>query len=417
VLAAVAKRGFLTLLDQGLSSLSNVGVFLVASRVLDPVELGQFSVVYIIFVLTLTAARGLISEPLLMILRGKKQSTELRGASGASISLGLVVSVVLVIVGLSMRSPMGGALLALALPLPLLLLQDVLRFASLATRVPIQAVISDATWLILAAGFLALIWLGPVDATAASCMLAWGIAGGIAAITTSLAFRCLPAVGAALGWIKRHRELSLPYVAEYSLGAAATQGALLSIALFVGLAALGETRAVLAAMGPAYVAYQGINSFAIAEIASGAVRVSHRTLAMLQTALGSIGLLLGLVLLVLPGTGRLLLGDIWGDVSDLVPALTLFVAGEGAIAGARASLRSRRYARDCLRARLLTAPVVLLVTGVCAAAGGQLAAVWGLAIATTTSGVVWTLVAHRRADGLLAPGPFAPQDVTTGVSA
>ena len=165
------------MVDQGVSGLSNVVVSVFVARSLSESEFGAFSVAAIVAMLTMGVSRALIGEPLLS--RFSAVAAEVRARLvpdmlGAALVVSVVVAAVVAVVGAVLGGQAGTALLALALVLPLIVVQDTWRYAFIVDR-PAAALGVDVVWL---AGVCVALPLAPGGAEAAWYVVAWGLAGG-----------------------------------------------------------------------------------------------------------------------------------------------------------------------------------------------------------------------------------------------
>ena len=132
----------------GATSLTGFAVNAAVSRRVDSADFGRFSVVYLVLYFSMASLRALFGEPLLLVARRSDEETQSLhrwavGSSSVSASaLGLAVGVVLVSI---LRSPW---LFAACAVLPLLVVQDALRFVAFALARPHIAAASDVAVLV-----------------------------------------------------------------------------------------------------------------------------------------------------------------------------------------------------------------------------------------------------------------------------
>src|SRR4051794_25468069 len=138
--------------DQGVSSLSNFAVNIYIARLLGAEQYGTFSIVFVTYAFALNACRGLVSDPLMIRFSHVEHPTWRRvtaDSSGAAVAIGLALGGCLLVAAGLLRGTLGLGLLALALSLPGLLLQDSWRFAFFAAGRGFQAFLNDAIWLVV----------------------------------------------------------------------------------------------------------------------------------------------------------------------------------------------------------------------------------------------------------------------------
>jgi len=205
----------------------------------------------------------------------------------------------------------------------------------------------------------------------------------------------VPSLAGARGFLARHRDLGVRFGADALLQSGVVQVATLCLGAIVGTAAVGALRGGQTLFGPFWVAYIGLMSAAIPE---GSRLLARRpqslepALRAFSAALAGLALACGATLAAIPDRwGTALLGDTWPGAHALVPALTVLTFASAVSAGALVGLRVQSAAREGLRLRLVTGPVLLGAAAVGGALGGVEAGVWGLAAAQclTASGAWW----------------------------
>ena len=161
-----------------------------------------------------------------------------------------------------------------------------------------------------------------------------------------------------------------------------------------GLAAVGHVRASEMLMGPFFVLLMGISQVAVPE----ASRVLQRDPARLPRFCFVIGgaqaagaIAWGVLLLtVFPlGPGPALLKDLWSPTAQLIPAITLTVAGASFVTAATAGLRAMGVSKRSLRAQLIGSALYLVGGTAGAVLGGAVGTSWGVTVAVGVSALVW----------------------------
>jgi hypothetical protein len=84
-----------------------------------------------------------------------------------------------------------------------------------------------------------------------------------------------------------------------------------------------------------------------------------------------------------------LLKDLWQPTEQLIPAITLTVAGASFVTAATAGLRAMGVSRRSLRAQLIGSSLYLVGGAAGAVLGGALGTSWGVTAAVSASAVVW----------------------------
>jgi O-antigen/teichoic acid export membrane protein len=410
--------------DQGVSSLSNFLLGVIAARTLGAEGFGAFSLVYLTSAFVLSATRGVATDPLLVRFSGPMDGrwrAATAAATATAATSGVAAGLLIALLAPVLPTSLEGGFWALALTLPGLLLQDSCRFAFFSAGRPSGAVLNDAVW-----GGLLLLALGALvisdQASVPSVVLAFGTTATLAGVLGLIQLRMAPRWRATRTWLAEQRSLGGRYLVENLSIGAARQVRFFALGAVAGLAAVGDTRAAEILMGPFLVILMGASQVAVPE-ASHVLRESPRRLLRFCTALGAVlataSALWGTsILLLLPtGVGDLALGELWVAASDLVPIVMIGMVFGGFEIAAAAGVRALGAAPRSLFAQLVNA--VLYVTGgtVGALVDGARGSCWGVAVATALGTAVWW-VQLRRGIAEFAPSMSEPSTASnqpTGV--
>jgi O-antigen/teichoic acid export membrane protein len=404
--------------DQAVSSLTNFAIGIVVARSLGLEAFGIFSLAWVTYAVILNLSRGLATDPLMVRFSGVPSMSwraAVRRSSGTALFIGIVLGGLSILAGLLLHGALGPALIALGIVLPALLVQDSWRYAFFAAGQGRQAFVNDIVWAVgLAPAFLLVHGHDSVSAF----VMAWGVAGGIAAAFGCMQARVIPRPSRTWQWLKQQRDLGPRYMIENLCVSSSGQVRMYGLGAIAGLAAVGAVRGAVLLLGPFLAVLMGLALVAVPE----AVRMLHRSsrrlflfCLLLGVGQAAAALCWGLVLLfVLPAAGGLfILGDVWGPASALILPVTLEVMGAGLSTGAAAGLRALGAARRSLRAQLFTS--VTYMTGGLAGAvqAGALGSAWGAAIAVLVSTSVWWSQLRLGLRDHASPLPPAPRDEQT----
>ncbi|MFB7263851.1 hypothetical protein ACFCXH_17090 [Streptomyces nojiriensis] len=381
-LAAVAS-----VLDQAASSATNILVLVLAARLSSASGFADFSMVYVTFSVLLGLNMAYVGQSLVLV-KGERLGGECRSALGFTAAASAVVGALLLVVGLALAGAAGTAFLALGLVLPLVLLQDGLRYCFSALRAPQRALAADALRLVCVVAALA---LQPEGASAGRLVLAWGLSA-------------LPALGAGLWLLRpyvrgvrgdlrpylRRGHLGQRFVVEFAVGNGSSQLAVLGLGVFATPLAVGALRGSTTLFGPLNVLFNSANAFGPPVLGRlGGKRATVRATAALGLVLAAVGAGWATALYLLPDRlGRQLLGDTWAGASALLPATGAQYAVMGL--GTCALLTLRVLAPKAT----LSLQVVFSLLSVGLLLGGY--AVWGVA------GAAWGLAAGSALKALAA---------------
>ncbi len=384
-LAAVAS-----VLDQAASSATNILVLVLAARLSSAAGFADFSMVYVTFSVLLGLNMAYVGQSL-VLEKGERLGAECRSALGFTAAASTAVGGLLLVVGLALAGATGTAFLALGLVLPLVLLQDGLRYCFSALRAPERALAADALRLVCVVAALA---VQPEGVSAGRLVLAWGLSA-------------LPALGLGLWLLRpyvrgvrvglaglrpylRRGHLGQRFVVEFAVGNGSSQLAVLGLGVFATPLAVGALRGATTLFGPLNVLFNSANAFGPPVLGPlGGKRATVRATAALGLVLAAVGAGWATALYLLPDRlGRELLGDTWAGAAALLPATGAQYAVMGL--GTCALLTLRVLAPKAT----LSLQVVFSLLSVGLLLGGY--AVWGVA------GAAWGLAAGSALKALAA---------------
>lgn len=394
-LAAVAS-----VLDQAASSATNILVLVLAARLSSAAGFADFSMVYVTFTVLLGLNMAYVGQTLVLEKEdpgSARLATACRSGLAFTGAASAAVGAVLALVGLLLPGAAGRAFLALGLVLPLVLLQDGLRYCFSALRAPQRALAADA--LRLACVVTALL-LQPEGAPAWRLVLVWGVSA-LPALALGL-WLLRPSVrgGAAdLRPYLRRGYLGQRFAVEFAVGNGSSQLAVLGLGVFATPLAVGALRGATTLFGPLNVLFNSANSFGppVVGRASGKRGVVRLT-ALMGGALAVTGAAWGAVLYALPErAGRELLGDTWQAAAALLPATGAQYAVMGLGTCALLTLRVLNpKATLSLQVVFSLLSVGLLLGGY--ALWGVAGAAWGLALGSASKAAAgWLRVARLPA--------------------
>ncbi|WP_327304454.1 hypothetical protein OG730_13395 [Streptomyces sp. NBC_01298] len=393
-LAAVAS-----VLDQAASSATNILVLVLAARLSSAAGFADFSMVYVTFTVLLGLNMAYVGQPLVLEKDPSLLATACRSGLAFTGAASAAVGAVLALLGLLLPGATGWAFLALGLVLPLVLLQDGLRYCFSALRAPGRALAADALRL---ACVVSALLLQPEGAPAGRLVLVWGVSA-LPALALGL-WLLRPSVRGAAGATDlrpylRRGYLGQRFVVEFAVGNGSSQLAVLGLGVFATPLAVGALRGATTLFGPLNVLFNSANSFGppVVGRASGKRGVVRLT-ALMGGALAVTGAAWGAVLYALPErAGRALLGDTWRAAAALLPATGAQYAVMGLGTCALLTLRVLNpKATLSLQVVFSLLSVGLLLGGY--AVWGVAGAAWGLALGSASKAAAgWLRVARLPA--------------------
>jgi O-antigen/teichoic acid export membrane protein len=390
--------------DQSISSLTNFALGILIARAVTTAEFGAFGIAFSTYLIALGISRAVAAEPLVIrysVGPSDRWARGSRAATGTALLLASVFALLCLAAGLLAQGPLRGALIALAICLPGLILQDIWRYAFFAAGRGSRAFINDVCWMSIM--FPAILLFVGLDLNSAGWMiLAWGGAGTAAALIGCFQARLLPRPQAARGWLHEHKDIAGRYVGEFMASGGAAQLTTYGVGAIAGLAATGTLRAGALLMGPLNVLFMGIRLSAIPEgvrlLKESVGRLRQRSLG-LSSALGAGALIWVMVIVFAPdAAGRAILRDNWEPAQRVVLQLGLGMVGSGLVAGASVGLRALAAARRSFRASLAETAVNVVFILLGAAVSGAVGAAWGIAGAGVFGVVVWWVYYSKALD-------------------
>lgn len=370
----------LHLADQVLSSGSNFLAVVVVARLATPGQFGIFS----IFLVTYFVASGFnraVPHAIAMTLAWDDERSRSGYFFVPALTLGLAASVVL----LAAFAVIGRSWLALPLLLLPLVLQDAVRMHAFAVHMPLVALLSDGTWLLVeAVGF-------GIVTTALSAALVWGV-GGLCALVVTRPWRIrirvqrrpvrADAVSAGLEWATLAGlgfltpVLATPFIKV------------------VGVGALQGTNVL---RGPIILLLQGLLVHRMAGPPITPQTCVREAARLSRTTLSATFVCVPPLLLLRELYGPRLLGSTWPQVEPLVvPTLLTMVVGSVAFGPATVARKMGCFALSAkLQGALAPLFVALPVAG--AAAAGTRGFVYATAASYALFSATWWIVLPKVA--------------------
>ncbi|WP_332871919.1 hypothetical protein [Streptomyces triticisoli] len=401
-----SAAAFASVLDQAASSLTNIAVLVIAARVSTVHGFAAFSMVYLAFTVLLGLNTAYVGQAV-VLTRGDTAATGAACRSAVSFTAlaATAVGALLATAGAVTTAVTGGwagpggAFLALGLVLPLVLVQDGLRYAFSTLRRPGLALAADSLRLVCVVPALL---LQPRHTAPGLLVAVWGLSAVPALL---LGLRLLwPYVRSArtdLSPYVRRGHLGQRFVVEFAVGNASSQLAVLGLGLFAAPLAVGALRGATTLFGPLNVLFNSVNAFGPPLLGRlGGRRATARAAAGVGLVLCAVGLAWGLVLHALPdGVGRQLLGATWQSASVLLPASGAQYAVMGLGTCALVTLRVLSPRATLPVQVVFSLLSVVLMLGGYLLSGSALGAAWGLAAGSALKAVAaWTRVVRLRAE-------------------
>jgi O-antigen/teichoic acid export membrane protein len=382
------RRLSIVTIDQIVSSVSNIGALIWVAHALEPGDFGRFGLIVMVYTVAVVTSRSLISTT--AVVHPEEADNHVRRILASAMMTGLVGGALCGVAGLLLsvgNSTFVGPLLALAIPLPLMVVQDVGRYLAIARREPGRALVLDSLWVVLMVGtFVALAVLD--GSTLTWLVLAWAGAGGIAGLWV-FAQHGAPARG-GFEWLREHWGFSWRSLVSgvTSSGIVLLMSALM--ALFSSVLAVAAFRAATLLSAPSTAIQLAVSTSAAADIARESEHaVWHHVRRAITITLG-VGVLNLIILVFLPDwVGQAFLGETWFVVEPLMLPVALKVLLMAGQSGLRAALIGQRRITTTMVTDIVTMVLILI----CMVAGAAIAdvegAMWAMVPAMVLSTACW----------------------------
>ncbi|MFE6764889.1 hypothetical protein [Streptomyces sp. NPDC057689] len=383
--------------DQGVAALTNILVLVAAARLSTVAGFARFSAAYLVFTVLLGVSGAYTGQPL-VLRRGGGEDT--RGACRTAACFTLVAATVLggllAVVCALLPGSTARALTALGLVLPVVLGQDIARYAFATLHAQHLALAADALRLVCVMGALA---VQPHGAPAARLVAVWGLSALPALLLSAAALhRRTAGAPVALRPLLAKGHLGRRFVVEFGVGNATSQLSVLGLGAVGNPLVVGALRGATTLFGPLNVLFTSATGFGpplLGRLATDRLRV--RATAALAAVLALTAASWATVLALLPGSvGRRLLGDTWPTAAALLPATGSQYA---AMAAGTCGLLALRLLDP---RTTLSIQVVFSLASVAFLAGGYVVggvpgAAWGLFLGSLCkAAATWIRVARLR---------------------
>ncbi|WP_426565253.1 hypothetical protein ACPPVT_02800 [Angustibacter sp. McL0619] len=385
------------LLDQILSSASNVLVVFAVARVSGIDEFGLISLLIVVLTTAVAIGRGTLGTPLL--LSGHEAADEQQRHAGYALSVALASGVGVALVVLLVGGSVGRPLVAipLAVAAPLVLAQDTLRFAAFGRGDQVQAVWSDGLWAAISLVALAVTWFWRDLLSPAQVLWAW-VSGALLALSVLLWRHGVRPRIAGLGtWWTTSAAHRVRYGLEAGIGATSALVVVLIASQLIDAGSVAALRGAGTLMGPLSILFSAIPLVVVPEaVRHGDPRRTWRLLWRAATLMSAAALTFGLASLLVPAAwGELLLGDSWSVVAPLLPFTGWEYAALAWVSVCYTALRAEQRSQALLSLRVVHASTSILLAAAAAATGGTARAV-SIALAVTASVVAVAAVGSVR---------------------
>jgi hypothetical protein len=387
------------LLDQGVSSLSNILALVLVARTLSEDEFGNFALSFTMLTVVLGLSRSYFGTRLSLTT----DRDAVRGATSRLLG-SLVILAPLAIVVVFFASLLGAGieswrlLLIVAVATPVVCLQDLVRFGSIAEDRPGVALLSDSVWLAIIATPLVM----RLTPSVVQVLALWFSAALISLAVALLSYRVFPRVPAGMSELRQRHRVGESVTYSILLGSMSFFLVLLIASRLIDPAAAGSLRGASAALGPISVLWS-YAAIGLTPIVVKRARSQDREFsAVTGVAMAGLTAAWGIVLLSMPtDVGTSLFGVSWPGIRSVLPwTVVEYLVGCGAI-GAMVALKARGCARQIVAAKV---PSVVIMVGGALLLASVTRETWTIAATLLTAAAALTAgnwialnADHRRA--------------------
>ncbi|MCW2777301.1 MAG: rane protein [Frankiales bacterium] len=411
VTGGAAGRAVWTTADQVVSSLASAALSIVLARTVSAAQFGTFALAFSVYTFAVGVAQAVGGQVLVIRYTDappKERRVAVGLAAGNAVRVGALAALVLLAALPLVRLPSERVVLAVAVLLPALLLQDAWRTVLISAGTPRSAFLNDLLWTVLQLVAIGLL-LARGEHQALWYVLAWGGSAVVAAALGVRQARVAPRLRGGVRWAREHRQVTGYLLAQWVAVLGAIQIAFVVLAALGGVQDVGSLRAAQTLLGPLNILGMAATSFAVPELVRA--RPGRRGLVLTAAAVSALMVVAvaawGAVLLLLPASaGRQLLGDTWDSARVALPGMVLFTCAVGITTGPSVLFRALDRSNYTFFTSAALGPLILVLSVVGQAVGGVRGAAYGFALAAALVVVPFFVLAGRavRAADLPAQG-------------
>lgn len=394
--------------DQGVSSISNLLLSVLAAQRATLDEFGAFAIAFAIYQFGLGASRAFIGEPALITAgrRSIREQPSAAGIMGASFAIGAVGTLVN-LVAAAFAGSHATIFVVFGLAFPILMLADSSRYFEFAADRPRSALGLDLCWLSVQGAIIASFAVFGIF-NIYSVSISW-VAGALALAVYFMAKRrATPTISEAKRWMSEHRQLSFRFFSEYLAISGVQQSVILFAFAYGGLAASGALRGAQVIVGPLSLVTMGIAMVALPALSRRSKDGQNAGLPRLSAAISFAALSMtaaySVALMLLPEQlGQQLLGESWQAAALVLPLVLIQLALSNLSYGATAGLRAMEESALSLRLRLATSPLAVALIWIGASqaslSGALIGAIAGQAVQMFAWWTAYLVVSRREGGG------------------
>jgi hypothetical protein len=400
-----------TTIDQVLSSASNALMAFVLAQVSSA---GQFGIIALLITMLagcLGFNRGALGTPLLLTgnLKNRQLFREPGYAVTWSLYSGVLGGVLILTMGAVFHRPWIG--LALAIALPAVLAQDVLRLTAIGLGRPGLAVVADALWVASMLGIFVANLFGVREPAEFSIYL-WGLSALVSAAVLAFRLRVAPHHSEILDWWRTYWPARVRFGSVNSIGAIGYVFMTLAAVITAGSVAAAGIRGAFTLLGPIATLLSAMPMVFLPHAARTGNSLGDQWRLLSRTSLAASVLTVvaaGCLMAVPAMAGAAMLGASWQETLSVIPYIGVITAAMCWITGVSTFFLSQGASRTVFCFNTL---LVGLQVATCFAAGLVFRSAIGIAISlafcTSVIALAAVLWVRRSIHGVADPSCARP---------
>jgi glycosyltransferase involved in cell wall biosynthesis len=390
------------LIDQVLSSGSGLVVLVLVAHQTSTATIGSVGLALIVNGFLLGSIRALVGE--VALLRCRREGADPQREAATALALALLAAIassaVLLAIAAALDNETGRYLVIVAVALPFVWTQDVLRYLHYGAKRVGEAIVIDGTWLGIQVAISAALIVAD-DATGSRLLAAWAAGAVVSALLGLVRSGVQPRRAGISSWLDEDRHRMSAFFTDYLFSTGLVQAAFLVLGVLLTRSEFGTFRLGAVAVSPLANAMAGVRVLGLVRLADRQQEadVALRTAARYGGAFTGVGLVYLAVLAALPErVGIALIGSTWTEARTIA---LITAAGEALRLGSFAATDFVKvFARGLRLVRTRAATSGLVVVGALSGgvAAGPEGAAAGIAVAALAGTALWWLTAVRARD-------------------
>lgn len=358
-------RVWSAVIDQVFSSASN-GIFTFAVAVASTTQLfGEIALMITALIAVRGVQYGAVGTPLL--LKSGQTTERIRREGSFALLAGLVIGVIVLGVMTSFGYVVGRAAIMLALCVPIVLCQDILRYVAIADGRPHVAATWDGVWFLGTVLLLVSAWLKL--STAPWLIGGWAGLGLIASVGMATDLRMLPRLDGFGRWVRAGCHDRIRYGVEAGLTHTTAFVVLAMVAAMLSPTATAALRGATVLLAPISILAGALQLIVISESTRVCAQPRVVWSASLRWLAGiaALALVMGLILWLLPvSAGAFLLGEAFEPAQQVLPFVVVEYCATAVAFALGIVLKTFNRSSDVMRFKI-AAMMATLVASACAA--------------------------------------------------